>query len=54
MNIRIHFKEFIIRKPELHDKVVQAGFKAYLKGIEWMTIQEWEEELHKYKNRTIY
>lgn len=52
MNTRIHFKEFIIRKPDLRNNtVVQAGFKAFLKGIEWMTIEEWEEELHKYNNR---
>lgn len=52
MNTRIHFKEFIIRKPELRNNaVVQAGFKAFLKGIEWMTLDEWEEELQEYNNR---
>lgn len=52
MNTRIHLKEFIIRKSELrNDSVVQAGFKAYLKGVEWMTLQEWEEELYAYNNR---
>lgn len=52
MNTRIHLREFIIRKPELrNDTVVQAGFKAYLRGTEWMTPSEWEDELDKYNNR---
>lgn len=52
MNLRIHFKEFIIRNQELrNNEVVQAGFKAYLKGVQWMTLEEWEEEWNAYNNR---